>query len=127
MTVTVLYDADCGFCTKCSRWLMRRGAKADFTPLQAADLAGLGVDAARAQSELPAVLARGDVVYGAAACAAALSTGPRWMRVLSRLLVWPPVAVLAHVGYRLVAAHRHRLPGATESCALPERYPSTSP
>ncbi len=121
MTVTVLYDADCRFCTSCSRWLAGKGAAADFTPLQAVDLDHLGVNAGRAERELPAVLADGTVVYGAAAFAATLWTGPRWMRLLGRLLGWPPVAVLARWGYRLVAANRHRLPGGTESCALPER------
>lgn len=117
--VTVLYDADCGFCTRCSRLLARRGATAAFVPLQTADLAALGVDAELALRELPAVLGGGAVVYGAEAFRAALRTGPWWMRAGAALLgVWP-VSALGRWGYRLVAANRYRLPGASASCRLP--------
>lgn len=120
MTVTVLYDADCGFCTRCSGWLVGSGATAVFTPLQSVDLAGMGVDPGRAERELPAVLPDGQVVYGAEAFAAALRTGPGWLRGVAVVMGWPPVAALARWAYRVVAANRHRLPGGTDSCSLPQ-------
>ena len=121
MTVTVLFDADCGFCTRSIRFLVARGVTATCLPLQAVDLPGRGVDPARAVREMPAVLADGRVVYGADAVRAALSTGPRWMRLLAHVLAVRPLSALAHRVYGWVAAHRHRLPGGTSTCELPQR------
>jgi predicted DCC family thiol-disulfide oxidoreductase YuxK len=119
VAVTLLYDADCGFCTRSVRLLVAAGVTAVCAPLQGVDLAELGVDAGRAVRELPAVLGDGRVVYGADAFRAALWTGPGWLRVGARLLgVWP-VSALARAGYGWVAAHRHRLPGGTDACATP--------
>lgn len=114
----VLYDAGCGFCTRSVETLARLGASADFTPLQTADLESLGVDRERATRELPALVADGSVVYGAAAFAAALRTGPRWMRLLGRLIGSRPILPLAQIVYRWVAANRQRLPAGTQACAL---------
>lgn len=83
MAVTLLYDADCGFCTRSVLWLVAGGVTAVCTPLQGADLAGFGVDPRRAAREIPAVLADGRVVYGADAFRAALSTGPVVLRLLA--------------------------------------------
>lgn len=119
VSVRVLYDAGCGFCTRTVETLARLGASADFTPLQTADLDSLGVDGERAMCELPALLADGTVVYGAAAFAAALRTGPWWMRLSGRLIGCRPVLPVAQVVYRWVAANRQRLPAGTQACALP--------
>lgn len=119
--ITVLYDADCGFCTRSARWLERRGAAVVITPLQANDLTVLRVDAERAVRELPVVLESGEVVYGATAIREALAAGPWWMRAVSVAMRFPPLAALAGVVYRWVAANRHRLPGGTASCSLDER------
>lgn len=117
--VMVLYDADCGFCTRCSRMLVRGGARANFVPLQTADLAALGVDSERAAQELPAVLDSGAVGYGAEAFRAALGTGPWWMRVGAGLLGLWPLSALGRWVYRLVAANRYRMPGSAASCRPP--------
>lgn len=119
VSVRVLYDAECGFCSRSVQTLVRLGASAAFTPLQAADLGSLGVDDERATRELPALLADGTVVYGAAAFAAALLTGPWWMRLLGRLIGARPALPVAQVVYRWVAANRQRLPAGTGACALP--------
>lgn len=117
VTPIILYDADCGFCTRSARLLERLGAAASFAPLQRADLVALDVDPARAEHELPAVHA-GGVAYGAHAIRVALATGPWWMRALAVVLGLPVIAGLAQVGYRWVAANRHRLPGGTTACTL---------
>ena len=119
MALTVLYDADCGFCTRSIDVLMRSGARAKFQPLQTADLITLGIDPRRATREMPAVLTNGDIVYGAQAFRAALSSGPRWMRSLAALMRCSLVSALARVGYHWVATHRHHLPGGTPTCAIP--------
>ena len=59
----MLYDADCGFCTRSVRLLVAAGVTAVCAPLQGVDLAELGVDAGRAVRELPAVLGDGRVAF----------------------------------------------------------------
>ncbi|HHU38287.1 MAG TPA: DUF393 domain-containing protein [Propionibacterium sp.] len=114
----LLYDADCGFCSRSASWLARRGVPG-VRSLQSADLAALGVDADRAVREIPAVLDSGHVVYGARAIGEALRFGPAWLRVAGWLirgpLAWPAALV-----YRVVARYRHHLPGGTGACRLGE-------
>ena len=112
----LLYDADCGFCTRVASWLGRRGVPG-VRPMQAVDLAALGVDAVRATREIPALLGPGNVVYGAPAIGEALRYGPWWLRAAGWLirgpLAWPAARV-----YGVVARYRHRLPGGTGECRL---------
>ena len=80
--MTLLYDADCGFCTASAGWLGRRSLRTAISPLHRADLAALGVDADRARREIPFVEAGESgtrVSYGHIAIGRALSTGgPGW-------------------------------------------------
>lgn len=41
------------------------------------------------------------------------------LRFFGHLLETPPYSWLAALGYKFVAANRHRLPGGTPACALP--------
>jgi len=121
---TLLYDADCGFCTQSAHWLRRRRLGAAIEPLQRADLAALGVDPVRARREIPFVSddsgtpRHTTVSYGAEAVAWALLTGGPGWRLVGRLLLHPPLSWPARAVYVLVAANRHRLPGASESCRI---------
>ena len=112
----LLYDADCGFCSRSASWLAAWGVPG-VRSMQSVDLPSLGVDAARAGREIPAVLADGRVVYGARAIGEALRFGPLWLRVAG-WLVRGPLAWPAALVYRVVARFRHRLPGGTGECRL---------
>ncbi|HEX2360803.1 MAG TPA: DUF393 domain-containing protein [Jiangellaceae bacterium] len=116
----LVYDGDCAFCTSCVKFVDRWvPTTAEVAPWQFADLLELGVTADRAERELLWVHASGRVDGGADAVAALLvDSGGAW-RLLGRLMLVPPVSWIADVGYRLVAANRHRLPGGTPACALP--------
>ena len=115
-TGTMLYDADCAFCTRVAAWAPRLRLRARVDSIQDSALAG--VDADRALRELPFVHDDGRVVYGHRAIAAALATGPLPLRLLGTLLVLPGLERVAAAGYRWVSAHRHRLPGGAASCEL---------
>jgi predicted DCC family thiol-disulfide oxidoreductase YuxK len=115
----LLYDADCGFCTRSAGWLRGLGLAASIEPLQRADLPARGVDAARAQREIPFV-DDSSVSYGAEAIGRALATGRGAWRLIGLLLSRPPVLWLASPVYAAVAANRHRLPGGTDTCRLDE-------
>lgn len=113
----LLYDPDCGFCTRAARWLERRGLAAEIAPMSPALLVGHGVDVERAQREVPYVDETG-VRYGAEAVAAVLRTGRGPWRLVGRVLSLPGVRGLAAAGYAVVARHRHQLPGGTAACRL---------
>lgn len=108
----MLFDGACGFCTWCvlaEQRYVRSGLV--FIPYQRADLAGLGVTAGQA-AESVQFLESGRVLTGARAVAAVLLNGrPPWP-VIGGLLDAPAVRPLAERGYRFVARHRGRLPGA---------------
>ncbi|WP_257478004.1 thiol-disulfide oxidoreductase DCC family protein [Acidipropionibacterium jensenii] len=128
----LLYDPDCGFCTRVAGALQQilaagRGqAAGDATahptaaviPMTEADLDALGVDAARARCEIPLVLGDGTVVWAAAAIGQALEGAKAPWSWLGRIITAPLIAPLAGRIYAWVAANRYRLPGGSESCRL---------
>jgi len=121
--ILVLYDADCGICTRAACWLARRdrAGRLDLEPLQ---LAGQGApDAPSTVDLLRALHARADDGRwhrGGDAVLTALEALPRW-RLLARLVRRTPLSLLVEPAYRLVAANRRlasRLLGA-EACPVP--------
>lgn len=113
----LLYDADCAFCTRSAGWLRRLPLHVDVLPMQSLDLAAHGIDPGRAERELPFLPETGPPAYGHRAFAGALATGPWWCRLLTAPVLSPVAAGV----YRLVARNRHRLPGGSDACALPDR------
>lgn len=120
-TGTMLYDADCAFCTRTASWAPQLGLGARVASIQGTDLAAAGVDADRATRELPFVHPDGRVDYGHRAVAAALGTGPLPCRLLGRLLVLPGLSPVAGLVYRWVSANRGRLPGGAATCSPADR------
>ncbi|MFE6775788.1 thiol-disulfide oxidoreductase DCC family protein [Streptomyces sp. NPDC057702] len=118
----LIYDGDCAFCTRCVTFAERRvRPRCEVLPSQFADLAGLGTTRARAEREVLWVTPSGAVYGGVRAIAKALlSAGGGWAP-LGALLNLPPLRWVGHAVYRLVANHRHQMPGGTAACALPRR------
>ena len=119
---TLVYDADCGFCTSCAQWVSKR-SDCTITPWQALATGdgGLAAHSLTEQDVMDAAwwLAVDNQLSGARAIAAALrSCGLPWS-VLGRLIDLPPLRPLAAVVYRWVARNRYRLPGST--CEVPPR------
>lgn len=112
----VVFDGDCGFCTRAVEWAQRRSPIA-AVPWQRADLNALGITSEQAQAAVWYADA-GRRASGADACAAILQRSPLvgW-RFTGYVLALPGVRSLARLGYRIVAANRHRLPGGTPACA----------
>jgi predicted DCC family thiol-disulfide oxidoreductase YuxK len=113
----LLFDGDCAFCTSCARLVERRIAPdAAVVAWQFADLEALGVTEKEASDAVQWVDADGTVRSGHQAVAALLrASGPLW-RPVGRFLVLPGISPLAAIGYRVVAANRHRLPGGRPAC-----------
>ena len=121
---TLVFDGDCGFCTRCVGWMWRLGLSASVVvPWQRADLDLLGLTPEQSDAALQWVAPDGRVSSGAQAVARLLiANGPRW-GLLGRVLLVPPVSWVAAAVYRWVAGHRSLLPGGTPACALPAASP----
>ncbi|MEE1826084.1 DUF393 domain-containing protein [Streptomyces sp. BE20] len=137
----LVFDGDCAFCTTCKNWAERylRQTLAsggwDAVPFQFADLAGLDgaaggrgeVSWERAERELLWVTPAGRVYGGAQAVARLLlRSGGAWA-YLGGVLASAPVRPVAALAYRWVARNRHRMPGGTPACALPQRPAAAAP
>jgi predicted DCC family thiol-disulfide oxidoreductase YuxK len=120
-TSTFVYDGDCAFCTRCAEFIERRiptGAR--VVPWQFADLAALGLTEAECEEAVQWVGADGSRAAGPDAIAKLLGdSAPLW-RVAGTGLSFPPVRAVAWPAYRWVARNRHRLPGGTAACSLPQ-------
>ena len=115
-----LYDGDCAFCTTCARFVERRiPTAAEVTPWQFADLDALGVTQAEAERAVVWV-APGANAAGPDAIARLLVDAGSFWRLLGRVLGLRPVGWVAWPVYRWVARNRHRMPGGTAACSLPQ-------
>ena len=114
----LVFDGDCGFCT----WSAARiGAWASGTlevvPWQQADLTALGLTEGQCSTAVQYVDG-GGVASGGAAVARALTQCRQPWRTAGLVLALPWLSPVVERGYVIVAANRHRLPGATPACAL---------
>jgi predicted DCC family thiol-disulfide oxidoreductase YuxK len=118
---TFVYDGDCAFCTTCAQFIERRvPTDARVVPWQFADLGALGLTRQECEEAVQWVAPDGATAAGPDAIALLLrASRPHW-RLAGRLLQLPPVRVVAWPAYRWVARNRHRLPGGTAACSLPQ-------
>jgi len=118
---TFVYDGDCAFCTSCARFVERRvRTPARVVPWQFTDLDALGLTVARCEDAVQWVGVDGRTLAGPAGIAALLRSSSRAWRPVGWLLERRPVLALAWPAYRWVSRNRHRLPGGTAACALPQ-------
>ena len=117
----LIYDADCGFCTRTANWLAARATVA-LRPWQAiTDLGGLGLDERLVTEAAYWVEDERPVARGAAAIGRALIARGGAAKPLGLIIVSRPVAPLAARVYALVARNRFALPGGTDACRVPRR------
>ncbi len=114
---TLVFDGECGFCTRCVLWLQRldRRARVETLPHQA-----LGVRDRFGLSEGDVdrsvwVIRDGRRHAGAAAVALALDTA-LGTRMFHRFATAPIVGPALERAYQFVAEHRGRLAGVTPWC-----------
>ena len=114
------FDADCGFCTTAATWLEARWPPGVAVARGAAsvDDAVLAAHGLRRDEAEAAVcwLEAGEARRGHRAIAAALCRCGGTLSLLGRLLDADLLERPAATAYRLVARHRHRLPGASAAC-----------
>ena len=118
-----LYDGDCAFCTTCANFIERHiPTNASVQPWQFADLDALGVTQAACEAAVQWIDTMGvrTTTAGPAAIADLLIDAKSWWRPLGWVLKAPPVSWLSRPVYRLISRNRHRMPGGTPACSLPQ-------
>ncbi len=117
----LIYDGDCGFCTKSADFARKRltSAVEVLAWQKMSNLATLGLTETDVQTRSYFVDQDGRIFGGAeslARCALHMHSG--WPLV-GRIFLVPGFAQVASVVYKFVASNRHRLPGGTAACKLP--------
>lgn len=116
-----LFDGDCAFCSSCARFIDRHLARGiPVLPWQRTDLDVLDVTAAQAEASVVWVGTDRVVALGPVAIARLLRHAGRAWYPFGWLLETPPVRAMAWPIYRWVARNRHRMPGGTAACSLPQ-------
>lgn len=115
-----LYDADCGFCMSCLRWLTRFAPRPKYqiTAWQDVNLAELGLTAQQCAEAAWFIDSDGTRHSGSDAIARALQHGSWTLHPLGRALQLPGIRRLAQISYTWIAQNRHRLPGGTPQCRV---------
>lgn len=117
----LLFDGDCAFCTRAAGFITSRiRPTTEVHAWQTVDLDSLGVTPEQCSTAVQWVGDSGESRSGAAAITAMLrEAGGAWsaMGALGEL---PGVRSLASGTYRVIASNRHRLPGGTAACELPD-------
>jgi predicted DCC family thiol-disulfide oxidoreductase YuxK len=117
---TLIYDGDCGICTRLAGFAGRRlRPRAEVRASQELDLAAYGVTDAQCAEALQLVTAEGRVYSAQDAVARLLLISRPLWRPAGLVLLLPGVNALAGVAYRWIARNRYRLPGASDACAVP--------
>lgn len=113
VTGHLVYDADCGFCTRSAHWL-------DEAPVawHTLDLSSVGATQGQADANA-GWLVDGRITHlGAPAIGAALRAKGGTARLLGWAMTVPGIRGLAGIVYPRIAANRHRMPGGTAACRI---------
>jgi len=118
----LIYDADCGFCSRVASWLVRHWDSSESTlvgsqQLSDVDLAALGLDRRQVLEALWWHDGEG-LRRGHHAVAAGLQRAGPLLSACGRLLQKPIFNWLGARCYSFVAAHRHQLPGSGPACRV---------
>lgn len=120
-TPTLVYDGDCAFCTRSVRFIERRIARRPtIVAWQSTDLEALGLTSEMCETAVQWVGVDAAIESGHRAVARTLIHGGKGWAVLGRVILLPGVSWLAGVVYRWIARNRHRMPGGTSECVLPQ-------
>lgn len=116
---TLIYDADCGFCTRSAQWLQQD----DGIDIQAwqfiDDLDELGLNE-QMVVEAAHWLENGTVVAsGSDAIGRALIARGGIYNAVGQSIVAAPVRPFARGVYKVIARNRHKMPGGTAACRIP--------
>ena len=116
----LIFDGDCAFCSSSARLLRKMTRnKILIEPYQKLDLESLGLSSELTSKAIYFVSGSKRFVAAAAIAQALIESKTIWT-LAGWLLNLPVVRNVARTIYYLVAANRHRLPGGTPECQLPQ-------
>ena len=118
----LIFDGDCGFCTSTANAARRRlPAGVEVLPWQwIDDLSRYGLTASDTAQHAYWIDEAGRAHRGHLAVAQAFAAMDGPWRVLAALIRLPVISTIAAGAYDLIAENRHRLPGGTPACRLPQ-------
>lgn len=114
---SLLYDGDCGFCTRTATWIAARGT-VRIEPWQSRERLPEGLTEEDVTTRAYWLEDDRPVAGGAEAIALALQARGGLYGPYGRLLGTRLLRGLAERSYRRVAHHRHQLPGGTDACKI---------
>ena len=116
----LIFDGDCGFCTSAANLVVRRAqGKIEAHPWQFLNLPEHNLTQEQASAKVQ-LIGAGKIYAGHEAFVQFIQiAGPKGLRAISRIALVRPFSYLAAAGYWLVARYRHKLPGGTPACKLP--------
>lgn len=121
----LIFDGDCGFCTTSAEWVAKGwppGPQAvAWQHLGPTGLGALGLTVQEAETAVQWVDAEGRKFGGHRAIARSLMASGGWRRAAGMVLSVPPFSWGAAAAYPVISRHRHRLPGGTPACRMPDR------
>jgi predicted DCC family thiol-disulfide oxidoreductase YuxK len=117
----LVYDGDCAFCTSCARFVERRMKRhPKIVAWQLSDLAALGLTQDECELAVQWIGADGKRASAQHAIGYTLVNAGRGWMVFGRILLLPGISHVAGFVYRLIARNRHRMPGGTPECSMPQ-------
>ncbi len=119
MTERLVFDGDCAFCTSSAQWLAKDG-RVGIVAWQFLDLDQVGLGVEQVSTSVWWLSDDRPVEHSSRAIGRALVARRGVWSLAGRVLLVPAVRPLADAVYRVVARNRHRMPGGTAACALPQ-------
>jgi predicted DCC family thiol-disulfide oxidoreductase YuxK len=117
----MVFDGDCAFCSSSvramERFIKRRPR---IVAWQFTDVAELGLTSAQCEEALQWVHEDGRIESAHMAVSRALMFGGKGWWLLGAVIRIPGISWLSGVVYRWIARNRHRMPGGTPACSLPQ-------
>ena len=119
--ITLIFDGDCGFCTTAANFIVKNSkTKIVAVPWQRTDLSKFSLTEAQVADQVYLVVHE-DSFGGHEAFAMVFRVQPNsFVRFMGKIMMSRYLRWLAAPTYRLVAKYRHKLPGGTPACKLPQ-------
>jgi predicted DCC family thiol-disulfide oxidoreductase YuxK len=102
---TVIYDAQCGVCSRSVAWLRRQDARPAMRFLASESEEAVRLVPVRPPNQMAIVSPMGEVLLGADGWIGCMQTIPRY-RWMARVAGWPVVKPFVMLGYGVIAKNR---------------------
>ncbi len=118
--IVLIFDGDCGFCTSTSKYIAKRSkVPIEIIPWQYVDFINLPITKEDCADQVY-LLVDGKPFGGHEGFAMILRVQPNaFIRFIGSVAMSKALRWFSKPTYRLVAKYRHKLPGGTPACKMP--------